>query len=200
MREGPRSGDGGPRYDVIRRGNSILWPRQSVEDLIPDYEDLPGSEEEIGKLLVTAHEHMGVTGLKDPYVLTCGQCSLVCGPDFDETEKRYDMLIAGGYVVPGADGTMVHVKTYEEALDLKARFHVTFSRRERLKNSGGAFWLKNYFGFEPKGEWQNWLYQRKNKTACADAGLAGKEAKAPILFLGIIGGKAKKAVSKYKQT
>ena len=196
MREGPASGDGGPRYDVIRRGNSLLWPRQSVEDLIPDYENLPGSEEEMGKLLVKAHENMGVTGLKDPYVLTCGQCSLVCGPDFNETKKRYDMLIASGYVVPGADGRMVHVNTYEEARELKAKYHVTFNRRESLKNSGGAFWLKNYFGFEPGGEWQGWLYQRRVKKACNDAGLAGKEAKAPTLFLGIIGGKSKKSVKK----
>ena len=196
MREGPASGDGGPRYDVIRRGNSLLWPRQSVEDLIPDYENLPGSEEEMGKLLVKAHENMGVTGLKDPYVLTCGQCSLVCGPDFNETKKRYDMLIASGYVVPGADGRMVHVNTYEEARELKAKYHVTFNRRESLKNSGGAFWLKNYFGFEPGGEWQGWLYQRRVKKACNDAGLAGKEAKAPTLFLGIIGGKSKKSVNK----
>jgi hypothetical protein len=189
MREGPRSGDGGQRYDVIRRGNSILWPRDNVEDLIPDYEDLPGSEEEIVKLLVTAHEHMGVVGLKDPYVLTCGQCSLVCGPDFEETKKRYDMLIAGGYVVPGPDGKMVHANTYDEALKLKSESHVTFSLKERLKNSGGSIWLKSYFGFEPKGEWQNRLYQRKVKKACADAGLAGQEARAPSLFLGIIGAK-----------
>jgi hypothetical protein len=192
MREGPASGDGGPRYDVIRRGNSILWPRPDVEDLIPDYENLPGSEEEMGRLLVKAHENMGVTGLKDPYVLTCGQCSLVCGPDFVETKKRYDMLVASGYVVPGAEGKMVHVDTYKEARDLKFKYQVTLSRRERFRNSGGAFWLKNYFGFEPRGEWQGWLYQRRAGKACADAGLAGREAKAPALFLGIIGGKPKK--------
>jgi len=200
MREGPGSGDGGPRYDVIRRGNSILWPRQSVEDLIPDYENLPCREEEIARLLITAHEHMGVTGLKDPYVLTCGQCSLVCGPDFAETKKRYDMLIDSGYVVPGSDGKMVHVNTYEEARELKAKYHVTVSSKERIKNSGGAFWLKNYFGFEPRGEWQGWLYQRRAKKACADAGLAGKEAKAPTLLLGIIGGRPRKTVKKQKET
>jgi hypothetical protein len=187
MREGPASGDGGPRYDVIRRGNSLLWPRPDVEDLIPDYENLPGSEEETGRLLEKAHENMGVKGLKDPYVLTCGQCSLVCGPDFNETKKRYDMLIASGYVVPGVDGRMVHVDSYEEARELKAKYNVTLSRRERLKHSGGSFWLKNYLGFEPRGEWQGWLYQRRARKACAEAGLAGKEAKAPTLFLGIIG-------------
>ena len=198
MREGPASGDGGPRYDVIRRGNSILWPRQSVEDLIPDYENLPGGEEEIARLLTTAHEHMGVKGLRDPYVLTCGQCSLVCGPDFGETKKRYDMLMTSGYVVPGADGRMVHADTYEEARELKAKYHLKLSRRERLKNSGGAFWLKNYFGFEPGGEWQGWLYRRKVKKACAAAGLAGKEAVAPTLFLGIMGGGPGKSVKKQK--
>jgi hypothetical protein len=196
MREGPRSGDGGPRYDVIRRGNSILWPRESVEDLIPDYEDLPQSEEEIARLLIMAHEHMGIRGLEDPYVLTCGQCSLVCGPDFAETKKRYDMLISGGYVVPGKGGRMTPVKTYEEAVALKVESHRTFSLKDRLKNSGGSIWLKNYLGFEPGSEWQGWVYRRRVKKACADAGLAGKEAKAPTLFLGIIGGKPGKKVKK----
>ncbi len=106
------------------------------------------------------------------------------------------MLITGGYVVPGPDGKMVHVNTYGEALKLKSESHVTFSLKERLKNSGGSIWLKSYFGFEPKGEWQYRLYQRKTKKACANAGLAGKEARAPILFLGIIGGKPRKTAKK----
>jgi hypothetical protein len=192
-RQGMNSGDGGPRYQVIRKYNAMLWPRNMVEDLLPDYDDLPKDEDEIYRLLVKVQENMGVKGLKDPYVLTCGQCSLVCGPDFNETKKRYDLLAGSGYVVPGPDGKMMRVNTFEEARDARIKYPFPkLSRREMIKGSNAQFWIKNYLGFELVPEWQNWLYQRKNRKACADAGLAGKEAKAPILFLGIIGGKPKK--------
>jgi hypothetical protein len=192
-RYGAAAGDGGPRYQVIRLKTTILWPREAVEDLLPDYDDLPKGEDALSRLLTAAHENMGVKGLKDPYVLTCGQCSIVCGPDFAETKKRYDLLCASGYVVPGPDGKMMRVSTFEEAQEAKIKYRPPeLSRMERIRNSGGGFWIRNYLGFEPKEEWQNWLYQRKAKKACAEAGLAGKEAKAPRLFLGIIGGRHKK--------
>jgi hypothetical protein len=196
-RQGMKAGDGGPRYQVIRRFNSMLWPRNVVEDLLPDYENLPQDENEIYKLLVKVQENMGVKGLNDPYVLTCGQCSLVCGPDFVETKKRYDLLAASGYVVPGPDGKMMRVKTFEEAHDAKIKYKTPkLSRKELLRGSNGQFWMKNYLGFELIPEWQNWQYQRRTKKACAEAGLTGKEAKAPTLFLGIIGGKTKKSTKK----
>jgi hypothetical protein len=140
---------------------------------------------------------MGVKGLKDPYVLTCGQCVLVCGPDFAETRKRYDLLARSGYVVPGPDGKMMRVKTFEEAQSAKNKYPLpSLSRRERIQGSGGAFWVKNYLGFELMPELQNWLYQRRARKACAQAGLAGKEAKAPTLFLGVIGRSRSKKTQK----
>lgn len=196
-RVAPDSGDGGPRYQVIQRYNALLWPRDRVEDLLPDYEDLPGSEDEIYRLLVKVEENMGVKGLKDPYVLTCGQCALVCGPDFAETKKRYDLLCSSGYVVPGPDGKMMRVKTFEEAQEARIKYKLPRpGRLERMRNSGGAFWVKNYLGFELVPELQNWQYQRKNRKACAEAGLAGKEAVAPTLFLGIFGGKSRKSTKR----
>ena len=192
----PATGDGGPRYQVIRLYNSILWPRNLVEDMLPDYDDLPKNEDDIYRLLVKVQENMGVKGLKDPYVLTCGQCALVCGPNFEETKKRYDLLAQSGYVVPGPDGKMMRVKTFEEAQAAKNKYRLPrLSRRESIQNSGGTFWVKNYLGFELIPELQNRQYQRRAKKACAEAGLAGKEAKAPTLFLGIFGknrGTAKK--------
>jgi len=188
VRVSPLTGDGGPRYQVIRLYNSVLWPRNVVEDMLPDYEDLPKDEDETYRLLVKVQENMGVKGLKDPYVLTCGQCVLVCGPDFAETKKRYDLLARSGYVVPGPDGKMMRVKTFEEAQSAKNKYRLPkLSRRERIQGSGGAFWVKNYLGLELIPELQNWQYQRCARKACAKAGLAGKEARAPTLFLGVIG-------------
>jgi hypothetical protein len=187
MKAGPASGDGGQRYDLIQRFNSMLWPREKVEDLLPEYESMPAQEEDIAKLLTRVDENMGITGLKDPYVLTCGQCALVCGPDFNETKKRFDLLLASGYVVQGADGRMVRVNTYEEARALKLRYQLKVGRRRMVKDSGGLLWVTKYFGFNARAEWHNWLYQRKASKTCAEAGLAGKEATAPTLFLGFIG-------------
>lgn len=192
MRAGPRSGDSGLRYDLIQRFNSILWPREKVEDVLPEYEDLPSDEKELGKILRRAEENMGIIGLKDPYVLTCGQCILVCGPDFEETRKRYDLLTSSGYVAPGPNGEMVRCKTFEEARENMARYEVTVNNFEGATTSNSSLWLKKYFGFTPRAEWQNWRYQKQNRKACAAAGLAGREAKATTLFLGIIGGKPKK--------
>jgi hypothetical protein len=61
----------------------------------------------------------------------------------------------------------------------------------------GVYWMKNFFGFEPVEELKNLIYQRKAKAACAKAGLAGKEAKAPIIvnpgyLMGMAGGSKKK--------
>ena len=69
------------------------------------------------------------------------------------------------------------------------------AEREFVRVTGVMAGIKEkirYFGFEPKGEIQFLQYQRKLKKACADAGLAGKEARAPVLLLGFICGKAKK--------
>ncbi|MCX6004717.1 MAG: hypothetical protein NT082_03500 [Chloroflexi bacterium] len=183
MRQGSMAGDSTPRFEVIRRIGKNLWPRHYIEDYLPDYDNLSKNEDEIFKLLVKYEENVGVVGLKDPYVLTCGQCALVCGPDFEETKKRYDLLTSSGYVVPGLNGNMVNVKTLDEALEMKAKYPPRVTRQQKMKDArdSGAVWMKSYFGFEPIEEFKNWLYQLKNKKACAQAGLAGKEASAPIL-------------------
>lgn len=201
MKVGARAGDSTARFDAIRHIGMKLYPREVVEDYLPEYENLPKDEGELYKLLEGALENIGFKGLKkDPYLITCSQCVMVCGPDFEETKKRYDLLMQGGYVVPGPDWKMIHVKTFEEAAELKARYPRKISRTEMMKDSrdSGNIWVKDYFGFEPVPEFKNWLYQRKVKKACARAGLAGKEARAPILanpgyMIGLVlGGKKKK--------
>jgi epoxyqueuosine reductase QueG len=184
MKVGARAGDSTERFDAIRHIGMKLYPREVIEDYLPEYENMPKDEGELRKLLEGALENIGFKGLKkDPYLVTCSQCVMVCGPDFEETKKRYDLLMQGGYVVPGPDWKMIHVKTFKEAAELKARYPRTINRAEMMKDSkdSGNIWVKDYFGFEPVPEFKNWLYQRKVKKACARAGLAGKEAKAPIL-------------------
>jgi hypothetical protein len=78
---------------------------------------------------------------------------------------------------------MIHVKTYEEAVALKAKYPRKLSRREIQKDAqaSGKLWMTNYFGIEPVEEIKGLIYQAKAKKACAKAGLAGKEAQAPII-------------------
>ena len=123
MRVGGRTGDSTLRFDVIRHIGRDLYPRDMVEDFLPDYEHLPKSEQDRQKLMIQLYENMGFKGLeRDPNLVTCSQCMLVCGKDFDETRKRYDMLNNSGYVVPDPDWKMIHVNTYEEALALKEKY------------------------------------------------------------------------------
>jgi hypothetical protein len=182
MQVGARAGDSHQRFMAIIKMARNLYPREFTEDFFPSYENLPKDVESQKKLVRKYYENLGVT-LKDPCLVTCGQCVLICGPDFEETKKRYDLLTTSGYVVPDANWDHIHVNTFEEAVALKAKYPRKVSAADMLKDQQGqgVYWMKNFFGFEPVEEFKNWLYQRKAKAACAKAGLAGKEAKAPII-------------------
>jgi hypothetical protein len=128
---------------------------------------------------------MGFKGLeRDPNLVTCSQCMMVCGWDFDETRKRYDMLTNSGYVVPDPDWKMIHVDTYEEAFALKEKYKRRVHPAEMIKDAqaSGKLWFKDYFGYEPVGEFKDLVYRIKVKNACAKAGLKGKEALSPLLI------------------
>jgi hypothetical protein len=185
MRVGGRTGDSTLRFDVIRHVARDLYPREKVEDFLPDYEHLPKSEKERQNLMVQLYEKMGFHGLdRDPNLITCSQCMMVCGPDFEETNKRYDLLNSSGYVVPDPDWKMIHVDTYDEAAALKEKYKRRVSTMEMMKDAqaSGKLWFKDYFGYEPVGEFKDWLYRMKVKKACSKAGLKGKEALAPLLI------------------
>jgi hypothetical protein len=185
MRVGGRTGDSTLRFDVIRHIGKELYPRDKVEDFLPDYEHLPKSEPERQQLMIKLYENMGFKGLeRDPNLVTCSQCMMVCGKDFDETKKRYDMLTGSGYVVPDADWKMIHVDTYEEALALKEKYKRRVHPGQRIKDAqaSGNLWFKDYFGYEPVGEFKDFIYRAKVRKACAKAGLKGKEALAPLLI------------------
>ena len=185
MRVGARTGDSTLRFQAIVRAGHDLFPRELVEDFLPDYEQLPRDENERTKIILNGLERMGSYGLeRDPNLVTCSQCMLVCGPDFNETKKRYDLLTNSGYVVPGPDWKMIHVKTYEEAVALKAKYPRRVPRSEIIQDgqANGKLWMTNYFGIEPVEEIKGLIYQARAKKACAKAGLADKEAKAPVII------------------
>jgi hypothetical protein len=183
MRFGASTGDSTLRFKTLIRAAHDLHPRDLVEDFLPDYEQLPRDENERIKLWLKACENMGSYGLeRDLNLVTCSHCLMVCGKDFDETKKRYDLLNSSGYVVADSNWKMHHYDTYEEAN--KARYIRRVPRAEMAKDAteNGKLWFTNYFGIEPKGEIQDFFYQIKAKNACTRAGLAGKEARAPIII------------------
>ena len=185
MRVGAAAGDSTLRFDTIRHIARDVYPREMIEDFLPDYQHMPRDEESRRQLMVKMYQSMGFPGLeKDPNLITCSQCMMVCGKDFEETKKRYDMLTGSGYVVPDADWKMVRVDTYEKAKELKEKYPRRVSMGEMMRDAqaSGKLWFKDYFGYEPVGEFKDWLYRRKVKKACEKAGLKGKEALSPLLF------------------
>ena len=128
MREAMTAGDSTPRYDFIRRIGALLWPEELIENYINKHPELQ-NESERTKMLFDFAKQIGVTGLRDERILTCGQCALVCGPTVDETARRFKTLIESGFVVPGPGGEMVNVQTYKEAVELRKKI-----RSENLKS------------------------------------------------------------------
>jgi hypothetical protein len=167
------AGDSGVRYEVIR-ASAYEVHDEALLNKIPDYKDLPEDELERDRLLTgLVEKYIGVTGLKHPNVLTCGQCALVCGPTFEERADRLHMLHEGGLVVPGPEGRMVHCDTYEEAVETKEKFPLRVPRDQMIADQKRLtrIFTKRYFGFEPKSIWQDFIYQRKLRKAAKDKGL-----------------------------
>ena len=165
---GGTTGDTTARYDFIRRMFSMLWPREEVEDQIPEVADLPDDPDQLEQLLWDFEKGMGVDGVRgDPNTLTCGQCALICGPTLDESRRRYQTLLDGGIVVPEPEGKMVHVKDFEEAVEYKKAYKPPVTREEMVADgiASGKMGKKLYFGYEPISKLQGWIYDRKLKRA-----------------------------------
>lgn len=166
MKKGAVAGDSTLRFDLIRRLGSKLWPQELLDEL-PEASDLPKDELERNKILSGYANKIGVRGLKDYNVLTCGQCALVCGPTLRDTAERFNMLIESGLVVPGPEGRMVNAETFEKAAEIRKLHPQKNTRAQIMADSRASFllWHKYYFGFEPKSVLQNFMYRRKLKKA-----------------------------------
>jgi hypothetical protein len=169
MREASLAGDSTPRYDIIRRIGSLLWSEELIDGYIKEH---PERERESvrTRMLMGFAKKLGVRGLRDERILTCGQCALVCGQSLEETARRYKTLVESGLVVPGPGGEMVNVPTYEEALELRKKHLPKVSITEMVKDTAAStlLWHKFYFGFEPKSMIQALIYDRKLKKAVHD--------------------------------
>lgn len=167
LKRGLTTGDSTQRFDVLRRLCYTLWPEETLEG-IPEVDDLPDGETERYGILAEFSRRMGIKGIESyPIPMICGQCALVCGPTLEETAERYRVLVDSGLVVPGPDGRMTRVDTFEEAQSL---------RRGRPDKAGmlkeardiaatAVLWHRYYFGLEPKTVLQNRRYKLKLREA-----------------------------------
>jgi dissimilatory sulfite reductase (desulfoviridin) alpha/beta subunit len=60
--------------------------------------------------------------IKNERILTCGNCSIVCGPSVEECQNRYSLLTEGGFVVPGPNDEVTVVESYEEAVKMREKY------------------------------------------------------------------------------
>ena len=172
LKRGLTTGDAAPRFDVLRRLCSILWPKELLEG-IPEVENFPEYESERYRILADFVRRMGVEGIDDyPIPIVCGQCALVCGSTLQETAERYKTLVNAGLVVPGAGGRMTRVDTFEEARELHERYPLKASMYRKLKDTIDTFvlWHWHYFGFEPKSIVQSRMYNLRLRRALREAG------------------------------
>ncbi len=172
LKRGLTTGDSTQRFDVLRRLCYILWPEETLEG-IPEVDDLPEDEGERYRILAEFMRRMGIRGIESyPVPMICGQCALVCGPTPEETAERYHLLTSSGLVVPGADGRMTRVDTFEEAQALRrGRPDQAGKLREARDIAATAvLWHRHYFGFEPKTYLQNRRYQKKLREALQRSG------------------------------
>jgi ferredoxin len=167
LKRGLTVGDAAPRFDILLRLCSKLWPEELLEG-IPDLRDFPEDEAERLKILADFVRRLGVKGIDDyPIPIICGQCALVCGPTLEETAERYRILAGAGLVVPGLGGRMTRVDTFEEAREMRERYPLKASLFRKVKDIMDTIvlWHWHYFGFEPKSFFQSRLYHHNLKKA-----------------------------------
>jgi len=177
MERGAMSGDATPRFNFIRSIGKKIWPEKMISEYIEKSMNAT-SQKERDHLIIEFGKKLGVKNLKNDTVLTCGQCSLVCGPTLEESQKRYKALIEGGLVVPGENGEMVHADTYEEALEIRKKFPFRIARAEMVADgkASAKLWFLSYWGIEPKSIIQGLIYKWKAQKALKKNNLEKSQA------------------------
>ena len=113
----------------------MLWPEDQIAKF-PPLDQWPEDQLEKSRMLKRiGDEVFGYKDLRDPNLVTCGHCSIVCGPTLKETGERYRALLEGGIVVPGPEGgTWIRCADYAEAVEMRRKYPIKVSRLEMLKD------------------------------------------------------------------
>jgi len=170
LRKAAAAGDSGRRTYLIQQ--STRQPiGEDILDIVPrprddvDYQDRHANERK--RIEAKFAKAIGIPELRNINVLTCGQCSLVCGPTLKERAKRYKLLLRGGYVVAGSDGRMLHAQSYDEAVRLRAAHKQRTGRAERWRDQKLTLrsFVGSYLGLEPASMAKGMIYEAKRRRA-----------------------------------
>jgi len=166
LKAGAKSGDSTARYDFIRASASQILPESMINEYVSQFKE-NASQAERNKLIVEFSHKLGIKGLKDDHILTCGNCATICGPTVEECARRYDVLTESGIMVKAPNGEMVNAGTYEKAVEMRKKYmpHVTKSEMINDAWASTVLFHKRYFGIEPKSIAQGIIYSRKLKKA-----------------------------------
>ena len=162
-----------PLFDTYSkdRGSSTkpTWKDGFFEDKknFPDYKDLPGKTEgqklkAYGKIL----ENICGIHIDDPIGMTCAQCMQVCGPNPEESLKRYEALKQGGIVAYAEGNEPVTFRNYEDAVAQRAKYKY----KNRLIVKLEFWWLQTYNTMKYIGvDFHTLKYKNKYKQRLAEA-------------------------------
>jgi len=164
--KGTQTGDSTSKYDIIRHIGNKITPKELIEEI---KEKMPAlkTQKERNAYISDWAERVGVKNLKDDRVLTCGNCAYVCGPTLEETQKRYDMLVKSGIVIPGPDEENIIVHSFEEAAERRQQHWPKVSKAAMAKDAteSAALWARLYLGANPVEEHKARVYEKQRKAA-----------------------------------
>jgi hypothetical protein len=166
LRRGLTTGDSMPRFDILKRLCTRSYEKE-VSRFLPSLERFPRDESERYEILAAFIRSLGVNGIdRYPIPMICGQCALVCGPTPEETFRRHRLLVSSGLVVPGEEGKMTRVDTFEEASLLRRRYPLKSPVHHNMRDTFDSLylWHRYYFGLGLSSHLQAVRYrQRMNK-------------------------------------
>ncbi|MBW1989290.1 MAG: hypothetical protein JRI97_07060 [Deltaproteobacteria bacterium] len=168
-RTGGSAGDSTARFDLIRRIGNIEYPKEMINAYLDKRpRDLPYNKR-LALLRQFAHS-LGAArpgDLRTDLVLTCGNCSLICGPDNQATAKRFSLLKKSGIVAPGPGGEPVVAKTYEEAVALRKKHlpRIPAWRKAADGARSAALFRKLYLGVNARSQLKGRVYALKLANA-----------------------------------
>jgi ferredoxin len=165
LRRGLTTGDSMPRFDILKRLCTRLY-QEEVNRFLPSLEKFPRDESERYGILAAFIRSLGVKGIDSyPIPMICGQCALVCGPTLEETFRRHRLLVSSGLVVPGEEGRMTRVDTFEEASLLRGRYPLKSPMHRNLRDTFDSIylWHRYYFGLGLDSHLQAARYRRRMK-------------------------------------
>ncbi|MBW2455866.1 MAG: hypothetical protein JRI68_15225 [Deltaproteobacteria bacterium] len=164
LRQVFRAGDSGMRVTLIQRTTERRVADDTL-DVLPPVDRLPEDRAARARIQRRFASAMGLAELRNPNILTCGQCCLVCGPTLEERARRHRMLTEGGLVVPNEEGDMVRATSFEQAR--KIRQNRRRPTREQRSRDGRflARYTGHYFGLDLSSEARGLLYRLAQRRA-----------------------------------